>query len=95
MSEELTVLGNVVKGGLGKEVTVGVVFNFLSSVLPQQIFETVDQCSSLVTAQSFIRQTKDSPPSRHEGRLTPKERPQSSFYMFCLLPSELALCKLG
>ena len=44
---------------------------------------------SSVTAQSFIWQTKDSTPSRHEGRPTPKERPQSvlasSFYMFCVL----------
>ena len=42
--------------------------------------------SSMVTAQSFIRQTKDSIPSRRDGTLTPKERPQSilasSFYKF-------------
>ena len=39
-----------------------------------------------VTAQSFIRQTKDSKLSRSEGGLTPDERPQSilasSFYTF-------------
>ena len=34
------------------------VCNFLGSVSLQQIFETVDQCYSLVIAQSFIRQTK-------------------------------------
>ena len=49
----------------------------------------------LVTAQSFIQQTKDSIPWRHEGGPIPKERPQSilglSFCTFCLL----SLCKLG
>ena len=49
----------------------------------------------LFTAQSFIQQTKDSIPWRHEGGPIPKERPQSilglSFCTFCLL----SLCKLG
>ena len=34
--------------------TVGGVYSFLSSVLPQQKFETVDQCHSLVTAQFYL-----------------------------------------
>ena len=48
----------------------------------------------MVTAQSFIQmvQTKDSTLSRHEGRMTPRERPQSvlafSFCKLCLLPPE-------
>ena len=56
--------------------------------------------SSMVTAQSFIRQTKDSIPSRRDGTPTPKERPQSilasSFYT-CVSsshPLEFAPCKL-
>ena len=65
---------------------VGGVCNFLASVSPQQRFEMVDQCYSSVIAESFIWQTKDSTPSRHEGRPTPKERLQSvlasSFYTF-------------
>ena len=73
--------------------------NFLDSVLLQQRFEWVDQCYSLVTAQSFIWQTKGSTPLRHEDRPTPKERPQPtlapSFYTFCILSPEPALCKLG
>ena len=48
---------------------------------------------------SFIWQAKNNTPSRHEGGPTPKERPQSvlasSFYKFCLLPPEPALCKSG
>ena len=40
---------------------------------------------------NFIWQAKDSTPSRHKGRLTPKERPQSvlasSFYMFVSSPT--------
>ena len=51
---------------------VGGVCNFLASVSPQQRFEMVDQCYSSVIAESFIWQTKDSTPSRHEGRPTPK-----------------------
>ena len=39
----------------------------------------VSQCYTLVAAQSFIWQTKDSKSWRHEGRLTPKERPRSLF----------------
>ena len=55
---------------------VGGVCNFLGSVLPQQRFETVDQCYSSVTAQSFIQQTKDSTPS-------PQRRgPQSLINLF-------------
>ena len=46
---------------------VGGECNFLSSVLPQQRFEMMDQCYSLVTAQSFIWQAKVSTPSRREG----------------------------
>ena len=34
--------------------TVRGVYNLLSSVLPQQQFETVDQCHSLVTAQFYL-----------------------------------------
>ena len=53
-----------------------------------------DQCYSSVTAQSFIWQTKDSTPWRHEGGLTPKERLPSvlasSFHTFCLLPTDPA-----
>lgn len=43
-----------------------------SSVLStlQQRFEMVDQCYSLVTAQSFILANKDSTPSSVRGRLT-------------------------
>ena len=59
---------------------------FLSSVLLQQCFETADQYYSSVTAQSLIRQTKDSKLSRSEGGLTADETPQSilasSFYTF-------------
>ena len=70
---------------------VGRVCNFLGFVLPQQKLEAVDQCFSFVTAQSFTWQaTKESTPSRCEGRLTTKERPQSilasSFYMFISSP---------
>ena len=40
---------------------------------------------------SFICQAKDSTPSRHEGRLTPEEKPQSvlaySFYIFVSSPT--------
>ena len=70
------------------------VCNFLGSVSLQQRFEMADQCYSSVTVQSFIRQVKESTPSRREGGLTPKERPQSnlasSFYTFCLLLAEPA-----
>ena len=75
--------------------SVGRVSNFLGSVFWQQRFEMADQCYSSFTAQSFIQQTEDSIPWRHEGGPTPKERPQSilglSFCTFCLL----FLCKLG
>ena len=47
-------------------------FNFLGSVAPQQRFEMVDQCCSLFKAQSFIWQTKNHTPSRHEGRSPPR-----------------------
>ena len=64
--------------------------NFLGSVSPQQRFEMADWCYSSVTAQSFIRQAKESTPWKREGRLTPKERTQSvllsSFYTFVSLP---------
>ena len=63
--------------------------NFLGSVLPQQRFEMVDQCYSSVTAQSFIQQTKDSTPFRHEGGPTIEEKPQSWLPLFCLLPPSL------
>ena len=64
---------------------VGRVCDFLISVSPQQRFEMVDQYYSLVTAQSFIRQAKESIPSRCEGGLTPKERPMHYFlYSFPL-----------
>ena len=43
------------------------VCNFLSSVLSQQRFETVDQCYSSVILQRFIQQPKDSTPLMHEG----------------------------
>ena len=65
--------------------------NFLSCVSPQQRFETVDQCYSSIRAQSFIQQAKESTPSRREGGLISKERPQSvldsSFHMFVSYPS--------
>ena len=71
------------------------VCNFLGCVSLQQRVETVDRCYSLVTAQNFIRQTKDSTPSMLEDRPTSKERPQSilvsSFYTFCL-PSPAHNC---
>ena len=63
--------------------------NFLGSVLPQQRFEMVDQCYSSVTAQSFIQQTKDGTPFRHEGGPTIEEKPQSWLPLFCLLPPSL------
>ena len=78
---------------------VGRMCNFLHSFLMQQRFEWVDQCYSLVTAQSFIWQTNHSTPLRHEDRPTPEERPQPtlapSFYTFCFLSPEPALYKLG
>ena len=58
---------------------------FLSSVSLKQRFEMVGYSS--VTAQGFIRQAKDSTPSRCDGRHTPKEKPQSvlaSFFYVCL-----------
>ena len=65
--------------------------NFLSSLSPQQRFETVDQCYSSIRAQSFIQQAKESTPSRREGGLISKERPQSvlasSFHMFVSYPT--------
>ena len=71
---------------------VGGVCNFLGSVSSQQKLESADQCYSFVTAQSFIWQaTKESTPSRCEGRLTPKERPRSilasAFYTFVSPPT--------
>ena len=85
------------------DLCVGRVCNFLGSVLPQQRFKMANQCYSLVTAQSFICQTKDSKPWRCEGRLAPKERPQSllasSFYVLSPpsfpTPHQAALCKLA
>ena len=70
--------------------SVGRVCNFLGSFLPQQRFETADQCYSSVTAQ-FYSTSKGSTPSRYEGGLIPKERLSlgSSFYIFCLLPPSL------
>ena len=71
--------------------SVGGVCNFLGSVLTQQRFEMVDQHYSWITAQSFIRQAKESTPFLlHEGGPTPKERAHlglaSSFYMFVSSP---------
>ena len=74
------------------------VCNFLSSVSPQQRLETEDQCYSSVTAQTSSQQTKYCIPSRREGGLTPRRRPQSilapSFFTLCLLSLEPAPCKL-
>ena len=51
----------------------------------------VDQCYSPTTAQSFIQQAKENAPSRREGRLISKARPQSglasSFYTFVSYPN--------
>ena len=75
---------------------VGGVCNFLCSVSPQQRFEMADQCYSSFIAQSFIWQTKESIPSRHEGGLTPKERLSWLPPFIHLSPPHLepALCKL-
>ena len=69
----------------------GVLCNFFGSVSLQQRFETAVQCYSSVKAQNFIWQAKESTLLRHEGGLTPKERPNlgSSFYMFHLFPLSL------
>ena len=72
-------------------------FNFLSSVSLQQRLLTVDQCCSVVTAQSCIWQAKESTPSRCEGGPTPKERGSIwllSLYVLSTSP-ESALCKLS
>ena len=74
--------------------------NFLGSVLPQQRFEMVDQCYSLITAQGFIWQAKESTPfPLHDSGPTPKERAQSRLAsaFFRLSPPHLepALCKLA
>ena len=66
------------------------VCNFLSSVLLQQRFEMVDQCYSLVTAQSFIWQIKDTTPSKREGRPTSRGGHNLSWLSLlyiCLLPT--------
>ena len=59
------------------DLCVGRVCYFLGSVLPQRRFKTANQSYSLVTAHSFICQTKGRKPWRREGSLAPKERPQS------------------
>ena len=77
--------------------------NFLGSVSLQR-FETTDPCYSSITAQSFTRQAKERTPSRHEARLTLKERqteerPEAQFWLLFLnvfsLPPEPTLCELG
>ena len=90
MNEELTILGSVVKEGLGKERLSGecvisiVLFchgthsKWWSSVTPRL------QLRVLFSKQRIVH-------PQGEGGLTPKERPQSSFYTFCLLPPEPAL----
>ena len=60
------------------------VCSFLSSVSLQQRFEMVDHCYSLIMAQNFILQAKESTLWKLEGRPTPKERSQS--ILACLLP---------
>ena len=79
--------------------SVGGVCNFLTYVSLQQRIEMVDQCYSSITAQSFIRQAKESTPSSREGGPTSKERLNlllaSSFYSFVSFPLEPALCKLA
>lgn len=90
------------------DLCVGRVCYFLGSVLPQRRFKMANQSYSLVTAHSFICQTKGRKPWRREGSLAPKERPQSllasSLYTFCLLlrhhppphpHNQAALCKLA
>ena len=66
------------------------VCNFLSFVLPQQRFETVDQCYSSVSAQ-FYQQAKDSIALKCEGRLTPKGESLnlSWLYLFIYFVSSL------
>lgn len=71
------------------DLCVGRVCYFLGSVLPQQRFKMANQSYSLVTAHSSICQTKDRKPWRREGRLAPKERPQSllaSSFLYVLSP---------
>ena len=67
----------------------------------------VDQCNSSVTAQSFVRQPKDSTPLRHEGGWPKREASVRLGFLLlniCLLPPfkhlsppclEPALCKLS
>ena len=74
---------------------VGRVYNFLSSISSQQRFEMVGQCYSSITAESFIRQTKDSTLSRHEVRLTPEGRPHLSWFpLFICFVSSLWACTM-
>ena len=77
---------------------VGRVCNFLSSVSPQQRFQTQDQCYSLVTAQSFIWQVKEITPSRREGGLTPKKRSLQLFFktnLFTIFQCEQLINKMA
>ena len=71
------------------------VCHFLGSVLPQQRFETVDQCYSSVTAQSFIRQAKGKHTFEVWGWTDPKGEASVClgflFLFTCLLPF-LSLC---
>ena len=66
------------------------VCHFLGSVLPQQRFETVDQCYSSVTAQSFIQQTKGKHTFEAWGWTDPKGEASIClgflFLYTCLLP---------
>ena len=74
------------------------VYNFLCSVSPQQRFEMADECYSSITAHIFIWQTKDSTPSRCEGRHTQRRSLNLSWLpsFTCLSPLHLepAPCKL-
>lgn len=76
--------------------SVGRVCNFLGSVSQQQRFEMADQCyssefhSAKFRAQSFIQQTRNRTPMRHEG-LWPQRRGLNP----CWLPTEPAQCNLG
>ena len=74
--------------------TVGGVCNFHSSVLPRHTFEMVEQCHTSVTAQSFIRQTKDSTPSRR-GRADPKGKASILFLYILSPPFWACLMQIG
>ena len=71
----------------------------ISSVLSLHNKDSKQQTSVAAWLQlSFIRQAKDSTPSRHEGRPHIKRERFSlgfSFYMFCLLPLSLPCVNWG